>query len=167
MINYIKKHNVKEIWDFSQINVELFAKHSIVAKYVPLQTPKWYSDKLREFRKEGILYDVGISASPTPRRTKIYKKLREKGINLLVIDNKFGDKRDRELAKCKIHINIHAQDDCTIFESARCDAWLSIGVPIVSENSLDNDSRCINVPYNELVKTTIDYLNTNTKIIST
>lgn len=156
IIKYIKKHDVKEVWDYSQINVELFAKHSIVAKYVPLQTPKWYSDKLREYRKEGILYDVGICGAPTKRREEIYRKLLKKGIKLHLLVNIFGDERDRELAKCKILLNIHAYDDYTIFESARCDAWLSIGVPIVSENSLDNDPRCINVEYDQLVSKVVE-----------
>jgi len=156
IIRFIKTYNVKEIWDYSKINIEIFKQHSIDAKYVPLQTPKWYSDKLQEFRNEGILYDIGICGSSTSRREEIYRKLIEKGIKLKVIVNVFGDERDRELAKCKILLNIHAQDDYTVFESARCDAWLSIGVPIISENSLDNDSRCINVEYDQLVSKVVE-----------
>lgn len=157
IIRFIKAYNVKEVWDYSKINIEIFKQHhSIDAKYVPLQTPKWYSDKLREFRNEGILYDVGFCGCITPRRKLILNKLSEKGIKLKVIVNVFGDERDRELAKCKILLNIHAQDDYNVFESARCDAWLSIGVPIVSENSLDNDIRCINVEYDQLVSKVVE-----------
>ena len=151
IINYIKKHNIKEVWDYSKSNIELFLNNSIVAKYVPLQTPKSYSDKLQNYRNEGIVYDVGFCGSVTQRRQDIFNELRKNNINVKVIYPVFGEERDKELAKCKILINIHAEEDYNIFESSRCDAWLSIGVPIISENSLDNDSRCINVEYDQLV----------------
>lgn len=148
--NFIKKYNVKEVWDYSKINVELFLKNSIVAKYVPLQTPKWYSDKLQNYRNEGIIYDIGFCGLLTERRKVIINEIRKNNINLKVV-LAFGEERDKELAKCKILLNIHAEDDYNTFESARCDAWLSIGVPIISEDSLDNDPRCINVEYDQLV----------------
>jgi glycosyltransferase involved in cell wall biosynthesis len=156
IIKFIKAYNIKEIWDYSKINVELLKKHSIEAKYVPLQTPKWYSDKLQEFRNNQIRYDVGFCGCITPRREIILNKLSEKGIKVHEIEGIFGEKRDKEIAKCKILLNIHAQDDYTIFESARCDAWLSIGVPIISENSLDNDIRCINVESDKLVSKVVE-----------
>ena len=166
MINYIKRHDIKEVWDYSKVNIELFKQHSITAKHVPIKTPKWYSDKLLEFRKKGILYDIGFCGTPSPRREVIFKQLKEKGINVKIIKGIFGDERDEELAKCKILVNIHAEDDYTVFESARCDAWLSIGVPIISENSLDNDSRCINVEYNELVSKVVEIVELEKKKMS-
>ena len=68
-------------------------------------------------------------------------------------NNIFGEERDIELSKCKVLINIHHSDDYKIFESARCEPWLSIGVPVVSECSLDNDPRCMNMLYDDLIKT--------------
>jgi glycosyltransferase involved in cell wall biosynthesis len=166
IIQLIKKHNVKEVWDYSKVNIDLFKQHSITAKYVPLQTPKWYSNKLLEFRKRGIEYDVGFCGTPSPKREFILKQLEEKGLKVNRINGLFGDKKDEELAKCKILINIHWEDDCTTFESGRCDAWLSIGVPIVSENSLDNDIRCINVEYHQLVSKVVEIVELEKKKMS-
>ena len=146
-----KNKNVNEVWDYSKVNVDILAQYSIIAKHVPIKTPKWYSDKLQNYRNEGIVYDVGFCGALSPKREEIFNELRKNYIKLKVLDRVFGEERDKELAKCKILINIHYDDDYKIFESARCDAWLSIGVPIISENSLDNDPRCINVNYNELV----------------
>ena len=147
--------NLKELWDYSKANIDILAKHSITARYVPIQTPKSYSNKLKEFRNEGIIYDVGFCGTLTSRRLTILNQLLERGIKVHAVTT-FGDERDKELAKCKILLNIHAKDDYTIFESARCDAWLSIGVPVVSENSQDNDSRCINVGYDNLVSKVVE-----------
>ena len=70
----------------------------------------------------------------------------------------YGEERDKALASCKILLNIHCFDDFTIFESARCEPWLSIGKCVISENSLDNDPRCINVDYHMLVLTVLNTL---------
>ena len=162
IVEYIKKHEVKEVWDYSKVNIELFKQHSIIAKHVPLQTPKLYSDKLLEFRKKGILYDVGFCGTPSLRREHILKELEKKGVKVNRVKG-FGDERDKELAKCRVLLNLHVEDDYLIFESARCDAWLSIGVPIISENSLDNDPRCITVDYNEVVSKVVDVVETETE----
>ena len=83
--------------------------------------------------------------------------LNEKGYSVNCI-TLFGEERDKELAACRIHLNIHCEEDYQLFESARCELWLQVGVPIISENSLDNDSRCINIPYENMVETTIQLI---------
>ena len=168
-LRFVKEYiniNIKsivEVWDYSQSNIEILAQHSIVARYVPLKTPKWYSDKLQTIRNEGIIYDIGFCGTLTPRREHIIKELKKRGLKLRVI-TAFGYERDNELAKCKLHINIHSEDDYKIFESARCDAWLSIGIPIISEHSIDNDSRCINVKYDEIVSKVQEILQIENKM---
>jgi hypothetical protein len=161
---------IVEIWDYSLENVKILKEHNILAKHVALQSPDSYIQKLRLFREPYLnqfAYQVGFCGDISQRRSAILEELKGKGISVHIIRGISGDSRDAELAKCAILINIHHGDNYKIFESARCEAWLCLGVTVISENSLDNDSRCVNVPYNELVKTTIDYLNTNTKIIST
>jgi hypothetical protein len=55
-------------------------------------------------------------------------------------------------------MNIHYGDTYNVFESARCEPWLKVGVPVISETSLDNDPRCISVDYDRLVETAISTL---------
>lgn len=161
ILTYISLYpSIKEVWDYSKINIDILLKYtSVPVRYAPIQTPKWYSDKLQKFRNQGTVYDVGFCGTVTPKREYILKGLEKKGINVKIISDLFDEEKDRELAKCKIHLNIHAKYDHLVFESARCDAWLSIGVPIVSENSIDNDPRCINVEYNEIVPKVLELLN--------
>ena len=86
--------------------------------------------------------------------------LKSSNISINVIEL-FGKDRDIELAKCKIILNIHAEDDYKIFESCRCEPWLKLGITVISENSLDNDPRCINVNYNDIVKTVVELVYDN------
>ena len=54
---------------------------------------------------------------------------------------------------------MHFDASYKIFEQFRCFAWLDIGKTVVSENSLDNDNRCINVDSNEIPNTLRRLLN--------
>jgi hypothetical protein len=151
----IQQSKPAEVWDYSRVNVELLKSHGIDAKHVPICSEEGYLSKLRSWRTE-ILYDVGFCGSPSPRRNKIIDELKATTLRILFLCKESGDARDRELAKCKVLINIHYADDYKLFEVARCEPWLAMGVPVITEHSLDNDDRCINVDYNDLVKTVIE-----------
>jgi hypothetical protein len=153
IIKIYKNNKPVEVWDYSWKNCEILAQNGIIAKHIPLQSPKWYLDKLKTWRTT-ITYDVGFSGTLTSRRLAILNQLKERGLKVNDVP-RWGEERDKELAKCRIHINIHAYTDYNIFEQARCEPWLAIGVPVISEHSLDDDPRCINVEYTALVEKTL------------
>jgi len=151
---------VKEVWDYSAENCKILAAKGIVARHVPLVSPAAYVQQIKDLRKD-VIYDVGFCGSVcwnmVCRRQVILNKLRDAGVSVLFV-NKFGLERDKELAKCRVILNIHFAEDYKIFEQVRCDVWLRAGVPVISETSLDDDPRCINVPYNSIVETTVNVL---------
>lgn len=159
LLNDIKTRPPKEIWDYSRVNCDILQSHNVIARYVPLRSPDWYIEKCKAWRAEGLKYDVGFCGGLSDRRKSILLALDKKGFRIACI-NLWGEERDKALAQCDIHINIHYSDDYNIFETARCDLWLSVGVTLVSETSLDSDPRCINVPYDGLVEATVDALRT-------
>ena len=149
----IKETNPIGIWDYSSINVSILKENGIDAVHIPLTSPKWYIDRLREYRNlTERIWDVGFSGGMTPRREKIINELLSIGISVNIV-TLFGCDRDFELSKCKIILNIHAGDDYLIYESARCEPWLKLGVVVVSEASLDDDPRCVSASYDTLVST--------------
>lgn len=151
VVNNIRNANPHEVWDYSKENVRILKDHGILAKYIPLESPDWYIEELRDYRaKNPIEYDVGFAGCLTDRRVYILNKLKSMGLLVNSIEV-YGKQRDKELAKCKVLVNIHALPDFKIFESARCEPWLKLGVTVISENSLDNDERCINVEYENMV----------------
>ena len=155
VIELIKTQKPIEVWDYSKINVEILKQNGIRATWIPIQSHESYLARLRSWRTE-ILYDVGFCGVLGPYRQKILDGLKETGLRVLILNTVGGDARDQQLAKCKVILNIHYAEDYQLFELARCEPWLAIGVPVISETSLDNDSRCINVAYKDLVKTVVN-----------
>jgi hypothetical protein len=100
-------------------------------------------------------YDIGFSGSPSSRREAILCGLRTKFSVLHT--TAWGDERDKELSSCRILVNIHYSTEHQIFETARCEPWLQLGVPIISELSVENDSRCILTTYDGFVDTVAKY----------
>jgi hypothetical protein len=125
IINIANNPNCIEVWDYSTVNVALWAKRNIKAVLVPPIMPESFLSTLRKYREEGQVYDIGFSGHNTPRRDHIINSLREHGYKINYICNNFLD-RDKELAKCKLLLNIHAYDGFRIFESSRCEPWLAI-----------------------------------------
>jgi hypothetical protein len=151
-----KLPDVAEVWDYSLINVELLKKAGIRAKYVPLQTTDENLARFRSYREQHPpTDDVGFCGCLGPRRNAILSALRAAGLSVPNLQQTFGEARDNALAKCHVMINIHYRDDYKVWESCRCQVWLDLGVPVISENSLDNHPGCINVPYDKLVEETI------------
>jgi hypothetical protein len=147
-----------EIWDYSLANIDILKEHGIYnTKFVPLVSSPKLLSRLHSYRT-AIDYDVGFCGGLSPRRNYIFNKLKENRIKVNVITN-YGIERDKKLAKCRILINIHFSNEYKIFESARCEPWLRLGVPIISEKSIIDDPRCIVTDYDNLVNMTIQYLN--------
>lgn len=139
-----------EIWDYSAINVRILADRGITAKHVPLRSSENYVARLRSLRSVGQIYDIGFAGSKSNRRIAIVNALADTKYSICLIRS-WGEERDAVLAKCRIILNIHYADDYKVFESARCVPWIEAGATVISEHSLDDDPRCINVPYDQLV----------------
>lgn len=148
--------DVAEIWDYSRVNVGIWNRHGYAARFVPLQTPDEYIRMLRECRaRQTIDWDVGFCGAVrgSARRAFVLYALAKAGPRVRAVHAR-GEERDRELARCRVHVNIHFGPTYRIWESHRCQAWLDVGVPVVSEHSLDDHPDCINVPFERLVQET-------------
>jgi hypothetical protein len=84
--------------------------------------------------------------------------LEEAGLTVNLLKSTYGDERNKEIAKCKLLLNIHYNPDYKIFETLRCDPWLSVGFPVITEESMDNDKRTIVCSYDALVDTCKTFL---------
>lgn len=151
-----------ELWDYSMVNIRILANHGIIAKYMPLKTSGPYLEKLQRFITSTKLYDIGFNGSMSARRKTILDQLATSFT--VFISTSWGDTRDLELSQCRVLVNIHFDTDYMVFESARCEPWLSVGIPVISELSIDNDDRCILTTYDGFFDTVTEYFNKNQSI---
>jgi len=118
------------------------------------------------------IYDVAFCGSMSPYRNRLLEELKSRGIKVLVIsysnNQMWKDDRDREIAKCKVLLNIHFNPDYNIYEHIRCDRWVFAGMPVISQDSiyykeLDvyKNNLIIFHPYENLVEETIKFLQLN------
>lgn len=153
---------INEVWDYSQYNIFLLNQLGITnTRFVPLKIWPSYKKKLTSYNKNNTYnFDVGfVGWVHGEKRISIIEQIIKEGISIDVIQDTYGDARDKRLSKCKVILNIHYSNNYQIFEQYRCFAWLDIGKTIISENSLDNDPRCINVEYNKIIETIRSILN--------
>jgi hypothetical protein len=154
LLKTVKTRPPVVVWDYSLVNISILNSHGIMnTKHVPLTTSRETIAKLRSFRTS-VQYDIGFNGALTERRKKILDGLTEAGVSVHSV-TLWGEERDRELAKCRYILNIHADEDYMVFESARCVPWLDSGIPVLSERSIIDDPRCITASYDNLIDTCI------------
>lgn len=145
------KYKTFDYYDYSNSNIEILKQHNIIfnsMEYIPYIPNSYEIDKLTTLKKETVIeYDFGILKTAnddmTDRRQLIIDKLKSFNYSINIISG-WGLDRDKELAKCKIILNIHGSLEnitSNIFEHLRCDRLLHTNYNILSENSylLDNN----------------------------
>jgi len=116
------------VWDYAEPNVVALPHASVI--------PFWFRPELvRGPRRAGrrlLFY-----GSLTPRRHRLLRQLTAHGVDVDVRFGVYGDERDRALADALAVLNLHKQDDVTLFEPIRCFYPLTSGVPVISEETSD------------------------------
>ena len=166
-VNYeaLKRGNIKEIWTFSRFNIKKLNENGINnCRYIQIKPTDEYYKKIISFNVDDTYEsDVSFVGWLSDRRWKIINDLMSRGVRVNVINAQwdvYGDDRDMMIAKSKILLNVHYNDDWKCFEQIRCFPWLNTNKIIVSESSYDEDDRVIFVDYDKLVDTIIEVLNT-------
>jgi len=147
----MKQPDIIGVWDYSISNYNILKDHKLNLLYVPF---KLSIDKIIEYRNlidDKKSYDIVFCGQMSQYRKKILDELRSRGKNVLVIEDNYTNSKDIIIGKCHLLINIHFNESYKIFEVIRCEPWLSSGLPVLTETSLDDDLRAVNVPYNQLV----------------
>jgi hypothetical protein len=138
---------------------------------IPYQYNKQEIDKLISFNQVEPQFDVGITFTPSDRRTHILNELHKLGHKVTYIKG-WKDERDAQIGKCKILINVHYAPNYNIFEHIRCDRWIMSKKIVISEtssytNQLDVYNNCIFEPYDNLVNKAHEVLQNYDKYMET
>lgn len=114
-------------------------------------------------------YDVCIVGSSSPHRINMYNKLKENNINVVYVNNTYGDECERYIGESKILLNIHYIPESDILETFRCYSALYKKKVVISENSVydcnnELDNLIIYSHYDDLINTVISTLSNYEKI---
>jgi hypothetical protein len=116
--------------------------------------------------------DVAFIGAPSEYRTNIINKLKEKGINVDILNGWYRE-RDEKLLRYKIILNIHYNENYKIFEEIRCNRCIFNKMIVITQTSEYMDDYplkkyIIEKDYDDLVDTVVnvldDYKNVHKKL---
>ena len=150
-----------QLLDYSPENIKLLGSPEV--KYLPYLYNDSEVNKLKKFYSETPKkYDFAFCGPVSEKRKFIIENLILNGATVKLVSG-FGDARDKDIAECKVLLNIHYANDYNVYESLRCDRWVFAGMPIVSESSVDSSnldiSKVVNFyPYEGLIQGALDFI---------
>ncbi len=129
-----------KIIDYSLANIRILSRELTYSTreqlfYLPYQYQEAEVYKLKQFSNNPH-FDVGIVHCATPYRRAVLQQLQAAGLKAIDIRG-WKEERDRKIGKCKILLNVHYEQNFSIFEHIRCDRWVFAGKRLVSEQSED------------------------------
>ena len=149
----------RQRWDYSACNAKLWSavvrrdilklhlistttlaqhRQSHVTSCLPYLLSAQVDDWGQELCTLPKLYDVAFVGTLTPRRQKALDGLRHQrpDLRVLVLTDAFGQARNALLARARVLLNIHADNEYLVFEEIRCAPAIYNGLCVVSETSL-------------------------------
>ena len=132
------------ILDYSKNNILYLTGRGIPYQrffYFPITMMPGYREKILgpEWDSGGVsnkAYDVLFYGDVNkPRRQQMLSQLKQH-FNVKVIGNTFGEELINELCKSRVVVNIHYYDNA-LLETTRIHECLALGIPVVSESSVD------------------------------
>jgi 2-polyprenyl-3-methyl-5-hydroxy-6-metoxy-1,4-benzoquinol methylase len=150
--------NAGAIWDYSLAGAEYLSAKGLEQVH---HLPPGFHRGMEAFRpRPDPDIDVLFFGSPHPRRQRVLDMLKAQGLNVLVLHDAFGERRNRYIARAKIVLNVHAWHGPTPLETVRLSFLLTNRVFVISEQAEDNpyEGGVVYAPYAALVDACLDYL---------
>ena len=165
MLSHTLNSNIK-VLDYSPENIQILNNHPNIS-LLPYQYNENEVSLLKKYLSETPkIYDVVFVGYLSQDRAQMLNELRNKSLNLqvLYLDGKWGEERDKIIASCKILLNLHCSKDYNVYETPRCDRWVFAGMIVISETSLayqnlDIAPLVIFKEKKDIVSTVVDVIN--------
>jgi len=152
---HINKYPYLKIYDYSFSNLQIILHNNLYGELLEYQIYEKENMLLKDLLiNEPKIYDFGIITygkmetntvdnSLFHKKKNIVNELISKGFKIHIISG-WGLERDKELAKCKVILNIHSilgingqMYYSKTFENIRCNRLLDAGFKILSEDSIN------------------------------
>ena len=150
IVRMIIMDKVQCVYDYSAANAALLQKVLPKLPIVVLDFITPQAAELKRLLRKPAKYDLAFVGTMSPRRQAVLDELALAGLSIHVVVG-FGRKRDKAIAKCRALLNIHYENDYTVFEKPRCMQWMNAGLPVITEANLDDPvgEKVLVLPYND------------------
>jgi hypothetical protein len=142
------------VWDYSAANVRYLARLGIEARHVPLG---YAAPLTRIERAPEQDIDVLFYGEVTARRAAVLDAFRGTGLDVVTATDTYGPERDALIARAKVVLNIHRDEDVQALETPRVFYLLANRKAVVSEAKArvdiepDLQSCVVMAPHSDLV----------------
>jgi len=159
-VNMLARMRHHIVWDYSDYNA---ARYSLVGLPPPRAIlPVGYSPSMERINKVDPTIDVFMYGSFNERRMAASHLFDQTKLGSVRGFNVYGEKRDDAIAQCRLVLNVHYYQ-ANIFEIVRCSYLMANRIPIVSEESFDQElweAGVSFVPYNGIARRVASLLDT-------
>ena len=142
------------VFDYSKINLEYYTKHpfNLQKNKFSYLIPAIPKNNINDTKEIDVLFVGSLNSN---RRQQIVSVIKKQNINLLILNNCFGNELSNFISKSKIFLNIRFSDS-KILETCRLhEALSSSNTFIVSENPVND----IEKEYIKIYKNRVKFIN--------
>ena len=148
------------VWDYSRYNVASLKEHGINAVYVAAGSYPGMTHVIPAQQDIDVLFYGGLHG----RRKVIFEELKQRGLKVCTAYSVWQEERAKLIARAKVVINIHGEDNYHSFESMRVAYLLASRKAVVTEvnsgddtDGFENSALC--VPYRSLTDACVYLVN--------
>ena len=126
------------VLDYSLVNLKFLGEYDIafpLVHYLPIGASLSYSNSNTVYNKEYDVLFYGDSNS-SPRRLKMLEALKE-NFQIKVCSELYGESMKSAIRSSRLVVNLHYYEN-SLLEMPRIQECLSLGVPVISEDSQDS-----------------------------
>ncbi len=132
-LSLLRRHTV---WDYSTSNVDKLAHMGVNVDGVCSIGHVRQLERIPAGNTKDI--DVLFYGSTNERRLTVLNSLRERGLNVVISTNLYGENRDALVARSKVVLNIHYYE-AKVLELVRISYLMANGAAVVSEKGADRN----------------------------
>jgi 2-polyprenyl-3-methyl-5-hydroxy-6-metoxy-1,4-benzoquinol methylase len=151
-------NNAAAIWDYSPASTSYLKGKGLQNVH---HVPPGFHRSLESFRPgPDPDIDVLFFGSPHPRRQHLIDTLKSRGLKIVNLQAAFGEPRNRQIARAKIVLNVHAWEGLAALETVRLSVLLANRSFVISEAADHNpyEDGIVYGPYQDLTGLCVEYL---------
>lgn len=134
-LNEYRKYAIDgiDVYDYSKQNIRISNKGA----HLPYRDYPEETNKLKEYLSQEKQFDFAVIGTPSAHRIKLINIICKRGFKVCYVQG-WNEFRDNQVGKCRALLNLHFNEQYSVYEPIRCERWRFAGMPIYSEKCSDD-----------------------------